>query len=114
VGDSGLAGKPAEEPNRIEYSGELQAAQPDLAGTARGWADIPTKGKATLQIELAWDLDNSPHELKLVINGTDELAGTTSIRLQMAMDRRSKFLSTLSNILKRLADTESSILASLK
>ena len=37
-----------------------------------------------------------------------------ALRLQMAMDRRSKLLETLSNILKKISDTESGIVANLK
>jgi hypothetical protein len=41
----------------------------------------------------------------------DEMAG---LRLQMAMDRRSKFMSALSNVLKKMADTNSSVVQNLK
>jgi methyl-accepting chemotaxis protein len=37
-----------------------------------------------------------------------------ALRLQMAMDRRSKLLETLSNILKKMSDTESGIVSNLK
>jgi hypothetical protein len=114
VEDSKMARRPAGEPDRIESSGELQAEQPDSTGMALGWADIPAKGKATLRIELAWDLENLPNELTLVVDSMDELAESASLKLQMVMDRRSKSLSTLSNILKKLADTQGSILANLK
>jgi hypothetical protein len=109
-----MARRPAGEPDRIDSSGEPQAERPDSMGMAPGWADIPAKGKATIQIELAWDLENSPNELTLVIDSMNELAETASLKLQMMMDRRSKSLSTLSNILKKLADTQGSILANLK
>ena len=38
----------------------------------------------------------------------------TSLRLQMAMDRRSKLMSTLGNILKKMAETSSAIVQNLK
>jgi hypothetical protein len=37
-----------------------------------------------------------------------------SLRLQMAMDRMSKMMSTLSNLLKKISDTASSITSNLK
>jgi len=37
-----------------------------------------------------------------------------SIRLQMMMDRISKFEETLSNIMKKLGDTQASIIQNLK
>ena len=39
---------------------------------------------------------------------------TESLRLQMAMDRLSKMMSTLSNILKRISDTDSALVQNLK
>lgn len=44
----------------------------------------------------------------------DELSEMDQLRLQMAMDRLSKMMSTLSNILKRMADTASQITQNLK
>jgi hypothetical protein len=51
---------------------------------------------------------------ELFVSTQDELGEVQSLRLQMALDRRSKFLSTLSNLLKKLSDTESSIIQNLK
>jgi hypothetical protein len=44
----------------------------------------------------------------------DSMGEMTSLRLQMAMDRKSKFMSTLSNILKKISDTASSIISNMK
>jgi hypothetical protein len=44
----------------------------------------------------------------------DELSEMDQLRLQMAMDRLSKMMSTLSNILKKMADTASQITQNLK
>jgi len=41
----------------------------------------------------------------------DEMA---QLRLQMAMDRRSKMMSTLSNLMKKLADTSAALVQNLK
>ena len=45
------------------------------------------------------------------MNGMSEM---TSLRLQMMMDRRSKFISTLSNIMKKIATTTETITQNLK
>jgi len=37
-----------------------------------------------------------------------------SLRLQMAMDRKSKMMATLSNLLKKMSDTSSSITQNIK
>jgi hypothetical protein len=43
-----------------------------------------------------------------------EIGETESLRLQMVMDRLSKMMSTLSNILKKISDTAQSITQNLK
>jgi len=43
-----------------------------------------------------------------------EMGEMESLRLQMAMDRMSKMMSTLSNLLKKLSDTSSQIAQNLK
>jgi hypothetical protein len=48
------------------------------------------------------------------LDSMSELGETESLRLQMAMDRMSKFMSTLSNILKKMSDTASQITQNLK
>jgi hypothetical protein len=44
----------------------------------------------------------------------NELGEEQQLRLQMAMDRRTKFMEALSNIEKKIADTDSSIIGNLK
>jgi hypothetical protein len=48
------------------------------------------------------------------LDSISELGETESLRLQMAMDRISKLMSTLSNILKKMSDTASQITQNLK
>lgn len=43
-----------------------------------------------------------------------ELGETESLRMQMAMDRLSKLLTTLSNLQKKIADTQASVISNLK
>lgn len=43
-----------------------------------------------------------------------EMSEMTSLRLQMAMDRRSKFVATLSNVMKKISTTQDGIVANLK
>lgn len=53
-----------------------------------------------------------PDELKR--NGMNEMSEMTSLRLQMMMDRRSKLMSTLSNLMKKTSDTQKSLIQNLK
>jgi hypothetical protein len=52
--------------------------------------------------------------LEAKLDSMSEMSEMTSLRLQMAMDRRSKFLETLSNIMKKISDTDSAITQNLK
>jgi hypothetical protein len=60
------------------------------------------------------DLCGVKDEIKNRLDSMSELGEMVSLRLQMAMDRRSKMMSTLSNILKKISDTDSTIVQNLK
>ena len=53
-------------------------------------------------------------DLKGKLDGMSEMSEMTSMRLQMMMDRRSKFISTLSNIMKKISTTQDTIVQNLK
>jgi hypothetical protein len=63
--------------------------------------------------EVARILSN-PEELKGKLDGMNEMSEMTSLRLQMMMDRRSKFISTLSNIMKKISTTQEALVQNLK
>lgn len=48
------------------------------------------------------------------LDSLSEMGEMESLRLQMAMDRQSKMMSTLSNLLKKISDTAQSITQNLK
>ena len=52
--------------------------------------------------------------LKDQLDSMSEMSKMTSLRLQMAMDRRSKFMQTLSNIMKKISSTEDTPVQNLK
>ena len=52
--------------------------------------------------------------LKDQLDSMSEMSEMTSLRLQMAMDRRSKFMETLSNIMKKINTTQETITQNLK
>src|SRR6266436_834006 len=54
------------------------------------------------------------YELKNELDSMSEMSEMESLRLQMAMDRRSKLMTALSNILKKISDTQSAIITNLK
>ena len=51
---------------------------------------------------------------KLKLDSMSEMGEMESLRLQMAMDRLSKMMSTLSNLLKKISDTSSEITQNIK
>ena len=48
------------------------------------------------------------------LDSLSEMGEMESLRLQMAMDRKSKMMTTLSNLLKKMSDTSSSITQNIK
>ena len=52
--------------------------------------------------------------LKGKIDSMNDMSEMTSLRLQMIMDRRSKMISTLSNIMQKIAATQDTIVQNLK
>lgn len=59
-------------------------------------------------------LNDKIDHIKGNLDSMGEMAETESLRLQMAADRMSKLMSTLSNLLKQISDTASQIVANLK
>lgn len=60
------------------------------------------------------DLKSIQSNLQGSLDSMNEMSEMTSMRLQMAMDRRSKFVEALSNILKKMSDTSDAIVQNLK
>lgn len=60
------------------------------------------------------ELDATKDKIKSDLDSMSEMGEMESLRLQMAMDRMSKMMSTLSNILKKISDTQQSIIQNLK
>jgi Arc/MetJ-type ribon-helix-helix transcriptional regulator len=53
-------------------------------------------------------------ELLGKLDGMSEMTEMISLRLQMMMDRRSKLISTLSNIMKKISDAQNTLIQNLK
>jgi hypothetical protein len=60
------------------------------------------------------ELNTMLAQIKADIDSMSEMGEMESLRLQMAMDRMSKMMSTLSNLLKKISDTASRITQNLK
>jgi hypothetical protein len=88
-------GKPGRAPNGTVFDAE---ASVQLAAT----------------IAVAEITDEVRDVLRAKRDSLDEMSEMDMLRLQMAMDRVSKMMSTLSNLLKTLADTQAAIVQNLK
>jgi len=53
-------------------------------------------------------------DLKGKFDGMNEMSEMTSLRLQMTMDRRSKIIQTLSNIMKKIGTTQETLVQNIK
>ena len=53
-------------------------------------------------------------DLQGLLDLENEMSEMTSMRLQMSMDRRSKFVEALSNIMKKIDSTQETIVQNLK
>lgn len=60
------------------------------------------------------ELGDALKDIQGSLSDATELSELTTLRLQMMMDRRSKFISTLSNILKKLSSTQDTLVQNLK
>ncbi|MEO8416011.1 MAG: hypothetical protein ABI472_20285 [Ginsengibacter sp.] len=60
------------------------------------------------------EIGKAEQDIKDKLDTLSEMGETESLRLQMAMDRQSKMMTTLSNLLKKVSDSESSIIRNLK
>lgn len=59
-------------------------------------------------------IDKEALQMEYDLNSIDEMSEMESLNLQMLMDRRSKMMNTLSNLLKKVSDTSQSIIQNMK
>ena len=59
-------------------------------------------------------IDEEVNKMKSDMDNMSEMGEAESLRLQMAMDRLSKMMSTLSNLLKKISDTSAGITQNIK
>jgi hypothetical protein len=101
------------------HTSDTPCASPDckaLEGRLRTLgAQLPPKARFTAPpIARMGDLAGVEAKLKDSLDSLSEMGEMESLRLQMAMDRRSKFVEALSNIMKKISDTSETIIANLK
>jgi hypothetical protein len=97
----------AEVPNLVESIDKLQVSRLRLPFDA-----LQTTIEDALVTQEA--ANEAIEKVKNDIDSISELSEMESLRLQNAMDRMSKLMSTLSNLLKKASDTASGITQNLK
>lgn len=90
---------------------ELRKAQKAIAA---GRAARPPRSQAPAVRATVSELEAAADDVKAELDALSEMGEMESLRLQMAMDRLSKLMSTLSNILKKSSDTSAQITQNLK
>lgn len=73
-----------------------------------------TNTNSTKQLASAEELKALQAELNNKLDSLDEMSESGSLRMQLFMERSSKFNSTLSNIMKKIGDTAGSLISNLK
>lgn len=83
-----------------------KGADPDTVKFVRSNARLKAVSKT--------EIDSMVDRMKNDLDSMSEMGEMESLRLQMAMDRMSKMMSTLSNLLKKISDSVQSITQNLK
>jgi hypothetical protein len=126
----------SEDINNEEAAGsktKANAARPTVKATASPPRRITLETKASPVIHLEYvktpvipplpprnpgltvsSLKSLQDDLKGNLDGMNEMSEMTSLRLQMTMDRRSKFIETLSNIMKKSSTTQEKLVQNIK
>ena len=109
---------------RLEYEGRDEFLKSEVPTLVQGMDQLLTSRLIvpfnTLQTAIVdslttrKDIEDAIATMKDDLDSLSDLSEEESLRLQMAMDRLSKLMSTLSNILKKISDTTDSIAANLK
>lgn len=84
---------------------QREAAAKGFTGTQRSPAGMRQGGLG--------DLDRLAEEVQGKVDSLGDISQMNSMRLQMFMDRRSKIYETLSNVMKKIADTSSGIIRNI-
>jgi hypothetical protein len=104
LSEGGLGGK------RAYARVKIPIPDPESPGGVQFAVVALVDGPLTLRCQL----DNARDALQSRLDSMSEMGEMESLRLQMAMDRLSKLMSTLSNVLKKVSDTSQTITQNLK
>jgi hypothetical protein len=111
-------------PVQLEYEGREDFLKSEIISMVQELDKLHTRSLIapvnTMQADIETslitqrDIANGLSALKNDLDSLNEMGEMESLRLQMAMERMSKMMSTLSNLMKKISDTASSITSNLK
>ena len=104
--------------DRSELSNDIKVIERQIANAGGGTAHSPDtifdmlgSENGTVTIE---GLKSLLDDMKGKLDDLNEMSEMTSLRLQMTMDRRSKFISTLSQMMKKTSTTQDILVQNIK
>ena len=106
-----LRGKPAGAATLDGHALAFNIADSNSAIVSGGFV---VQGTGSRGIVTKADIDSAKEAVKNKLDSLSEMGEMESLRLQMAMDRMSKMMSTLSNLLKKVSETAQSVTQNLK
>lgn len=92
----------------------VSCLKPHFPSASQQQLDVLAFYLLRLAVAAKGDVEAAKETVKANLDSMSEMGEMESLRLQMAMDRLSKMMNTLSNILKKMADTSSSIIQNIK
>ncbi|GAB3510004.1 hypothetical protein MNQ95_08440 [Pseudoxanthomonas daejeonensis] len=102
---------------RIEFKGDAALLKGGVLDLAKGLDRLQIPRVAESASALALELDAAralQDEARQALDSLSGMGEMESLRLQMAMDRISKMMSTLSNILKASSETANAIVRNIR
>ena len=99
-----------------EAANKLKREESGIKATARQEYTRPATTNLQVRPRLVkpQSVDQAVDSTKAKLDSKSELGETESLRLQMSMDRLAKLEATLSNLLKKISETQSNIVNNLK
>jgi putative addiction module CopG family antidote len=95
---------------RAYHRVRLPVLDPETAGGLR-WAVADLAGEKLMRLQ---QLDCIVDEVQGKLDSLSDLSELDAMKLQMLMDRRSKFIETLANIMKKVSETQAALVGNLK
>jgi oligoendopeptidase F len=102
--------------------GDLSMVNQEMHSIKQNFMDLVQE----IKVDVSDNLKSSERQIEAIeafekannladkLDAMNEMSEMTSLRLQMMMDRRSRFISTLSNIMKKISTTQETIVQNLK